>query len=485
MNETQSTARKITLTSTGEVYVDPEGNTQSLPQRRVALLIFCDAESQVVPLSEGAPVVVGRGTPSEIVVSDNSISLQHARFVLQDGRISVTDLDSRNGTFLRGSRIREAELDAGDELQMGRARVIVAATARTEALAGEEPVASADDLVVESDKMKQLYRDAARAAPAELPVLILGETGAGKEHVAIAIHREGPRREKPFVVVNCAAIPPGLLESTLFGHERGAFTGAAGRAIGMFERAHGGILFLDEIGELPIGAQAALLRAIETGRIYRVGASTEVAIDARIVAATHCDLEAMVEDGSFRRDLFYRLSGVVLKVPPLRERPEEIAALSRYFLAKARREWRTSAPTLTADALRALESYSWPGNVRQLRHAVERAALLGGDGAISSAQLPDYVTLTLPGPGGEQSPKKHSIELALREQLQRYERSLIEDALRRAAGNRQVAAKLLRIPLRTLFRRIQACGVADDADREKTTGGDSPAIETRGDFCRS
>jgi transcriptional regulator with PAS, ATPase and Fis domain len=257
-------------------------------------------------------------------------------------------------------------------------------------------------------------------------------------------------------------LPAALLESTLFGHERGAFTGAAARSIGVFERAHGGVLFLDEIGELASGAQAALLRAIETLRIIRVGSSIETAVDVRVVAATHCDLAAMIEEGSFRKDLYFRLSGVQLEVPPLRERADEIEPLVGLFLNKARDDWGARARDVARDALEALRSYHWPGNVRQLRHAVERAALLSTGATLVAADFPAYVFE--PDSSPAVAPAPLPVELALREQLRRYERLLIAEALRRAGGNREIAAKLLRIPRRTLFRKLRSSTQGDDQD---------------------
>jgi DNA-binding NtrC family response regulator len=408
------------------------------------------------PVEGGSAVVVGREAPSEIVVNDASVSRQHARFSLEDGAIWVEDLGSRNGTFLRGRRIERERLTGGDEVGVGKARVVLAAT-RVPDGGIERICASDEDLVVQNPRMKQLYQDAARAARANVPILVLGETGSGKEHVAAAIHREGPRKTEPFVVVNCGAIPTSLLETTLFGHERGAFTGAAARAIGVFERADGGVLFLDEIGELTMSAQVALLRALETRRISRVGGSSEIQVDVRVVAATHCDLEGMIEEGTFRQDLYFRLSGVQLEVPPLRERSDEIAPLSRLFLARARREWDVRAREIAREAMAALERYAWPGNVRQLRHAIERSALLGGGETIAVADLPEYVLARVPETP-ERTPPELAVEsgdLALKERVRRFERALIDEALRRAGGNRQVAAKLLRIPLRTLFRKMR------------------------------
>jgi DNA-binding NtrC family response regulator len=234
------------------------------------------------------------------------------------------------------------------------------------------------------------------------------------------------------------------------------------RAVGVFERADGGVLFLDEIGELSAGAQAALLRAIETRRICRVGASSEITVDVNVIAATHCDLEAMVEEGTFRQDLYFRLGGIVLSVPPLRERVDEIEPLLEFFLAKARDEWGVRAREVAPEALRALLTYTWPGNVRQLQHAVERAALLGTGETIVPSALPQYIFQDAANVRGPALLEPPGVDLALRQQLRRYERALIEEALRRAAGNRQVAAKLLRIPMRTVFRRMRACGITSE-----------------------
>jgi transcriptional regulator with PAS, ATPase and Fis domain len=292
----------------------------------------------------------------------------------------------------------------------------------------------------------------------------LGETGTGKEHVARTVHRESERRDKPFIAVNCAAIAPSLLEATLFGHERGAFTGAVARTAGVFERADGGVLFLDEVGDLSSSAQVALLRAIETQKICRIGSSSEIEVDVQIVAATHCDLEAMIEEETFRRDLYFRLNGIQLELPPLRERGDEIEPLVELFLAGARREWGVRARELTQEALDCLRRCAWPGNVRQLRYAIERAALLGGGEVIAAADLPSYVTTQLVATPATAAPEAAPVQLALKQELRRYERALIDEALRRAGGNRLAAAKLLRIPLRTLFRKLRASGAVEPTE---------------------
>lgn len=313
-----------------------------------------------------------------------------------------------------------------------------------------------DDVVLRNARMQRIYADAARAARGRLPVLVRGETGVGKELVARAIHRESPRRDRPLVVVNCAAIAASLLESTLFGHERGAFTGASQRNLGVFERAHEGTLFLDEVGDLAGHAQVALLRAIEDQRITRLGGSSEIEIDVHVIAATNCDLDSMVDQGRFRGDLLFRLNGIRLDVPPLRERTDEIEPLARSFLERACRVWQLGQRELSPEAIDALQRCSWPGNVRQLRYAIERAALLSPSALITREDLPEHVTGSNEVPPASMTCLELEAELGLKHQVARYERALIEAALRRAGGNRQTAAKLLRVPLRTLFRKLRS-----------------------------
>ncbi|HEX4351882.1 MAG TPA: sigma 54-interacting transcriptional regulator, partial [Polyangiales bacterium] len=391
-----------------------------------------------------------------VVVRDPSISRQHVRFRRERDEVWVEDLDSRHGTFVRGRRIERERLAPFDEVSLGDVRVVLAGT--------EDPspthVESSDPtLVIQNARMRHVYSQAELAARGRLPILVLGETGTGKEHVAQAIHRASPRRDKPLVAVNCAAIAPSLLESALFGHERGAFTGANQRSIGVFERADGGMLFLDEVGDLSANAQVALLRAIETQTICRLGAAKEIRVDVHIVTATHCDLEGMVEEDTFRRDLYFRLNGIQLELPPLRERTDEIEAMARLFLQRACREWNLPARELATDAIEALLACGWPGNVRQLRYAIERAALLARGRVITANDLPEYVRERA---APTASPVLLAPDLGLRQQLRRYERMLIDEALRRSGGNRQAAAKLLRVPLRTLFRKMRGPGAHEE-----------------------
>jgi DNA-binding NtrC family response regulator len=320
------------------------------------------------------------------------------------------------------------------------------------------------DVVVKNPAMKEVMATVKRLAGSTIAVLINGETGTGKEVVARAIHDAGPRRKQPLRSINCAAIPGMLIESVLFGHEQGAYTGADKQARGIFEQADGGTVLLDEIGELAASAQAALLRVLETKRVTRVGGEKEIEVDVRVVAATHRDLEGMVEAGRFRQDLLYRLNTVTLRIPPLRERVDEIRPLAERFLKDARRQAGTDVRTIDARAMAALEGYGWPGNVRELRNVIERAVVLAEGQAITIEDLTEKVR------GGARVHAAATEEPAdepgdYKEHVRRYEAELILRALHKANGNQTEAARALNLPLRTLVHKIQTYGIKKKFDR--------------------
>ena len=320
-------------------------------------------------------------------------------------------------------------------------------------------------LIGRSRAMQDVYRMITRVLRNDLTVLVTGESGTGKELVAEAIHQLGSRRTGPFVAVNMAAIPHDLLESELFGHERGAFTGAHSQQIGKFEQANGGTLFLDEIGDMPAEAQTRLLRALQSGRIRRVGGRQEIGVDVRIVAATNRDLVPMIADGRFREDLFYRLNVVPIHLPPLRERREDVGALTRHFLAQARDEG-LPQHSVSEDAVTALSAHEWRGNVRELRNHVFRLALMARDEVIDS----ELVTDLLPQPlASAASQSENAFEEPLSVWLDRarpadgslyhdalaeFEKPLIEHALRETNGNQVRAAELLGINRNTLRKKL-------------------------------
>ncbi|EAQ30214.1 NtrC, nitrogen regulation protein NtrC [Erythrobacter sp. NAP1] len=330
-------------------------------------------------------------------------------------------------------------------------------------------------LVGRSPAMQGVYRMITRVLRNDLTVLVTGESGTGKELVAEAIHQLGSRRTGPFVAVNTAAIPHDLVESELFGHEKGAFTGAVAQAIGKFEQANGGTLFLDEIGDMPAEAQTRLLRALQSGRIRRVGGRQEIAVDVRIIAATNRDLAPMITAGKFREDLFYRLNVVPIELPPLRERREDVEVLSQHFLSQAVEDG-LPRRQLTTSAIERLEARNWRGNVRELRNVIYRLALMSREDAIDASSLGDILGEEAPfypaesaGRGGiaaaldvwlaQEEPAPGTVYSSA---IAAFEKPLIEHALGETGGNQLRAAKLLGINRNTLRKRISELEIEPD-----------------------
>lgn len=307
------------------------------------------------------------------------------------------------------------------------------------------PEVSGDELVTVNPNMRRLLELADRVALRDVPVLLTGESGTGKELMARRLHRRSARRDGPFVAVNCAALPESLAESELFGHEKGAFTGADKDRPGRFEEANGGTLFLDEIGDLPLALQAKLLRVLEDGLVRRVGGRRDIPVSVRVVAATNRDLTQAMEAGQFRRDLYYRLAVVRIELPPLRQRKGDISALARHFLLSLAARHGLPAGELSPEALEALENYAWPGNVRELRNVLERALVVRAGGVIRREDL-DLPALSS---GASSFPLDRDAR----------EREAILEALRRANGNRERAAELLGISVRTLYYRLRRHGI--------------------------
>ncbi len=322
----------------------------------------------------------------------------------------------------------------------------------------------ASSVIVKNPAMKQVMATVKRLAQSTIAVLIHGETGTGKEVIARALHDGGPRKKQPMRTINCAAIPGQLIESVLFGHEQGAYTGADKAARGLFEQASGGTVLLDEIGELAPSAQAALLRVLETKKVTRVGGDKEVDVDVRVIAATHRDLDAMVEAGRFRQDLLYRLNTMTVRLPPLRERVDEIKPLAERFLKEACKQASADVRSIDPQALAALEAYGWPGNVRELRNAIDRAVVLAENKTIMLADLTDRIR------GATKSAESEAggdgaLPSDYKDHLRKYEAELILKALHKHNGNQTEAAKALGLPLRTLVHKIQTYGIKKKFDR--------------------
>lgn len=307
-----------------------------------------------------------------------------------------------------------------------------------------------------NSRMREIFSQIRKVADLKTTILVLGESGTGKELVARALHQNGRRSQKPFVAVNCGAIPENLLESELFGHVRGAFTDASSDKTGLFEQADGGTLFLDEIGEMPLALQVKLLRVLQEGEIKRVGDATTRKIDVRVVSATSRDLSADIVTGRFREDLYFRLNVFCLELPPLRERVEDIPLLAEHFLKRYGSVDNGQAWRIEPDAMRSLMAHRWPGNVRELENAVERACILCDGGRITSACLPSSVRLL---DEDHQDESAGDENLSIKKAEDTIERELIRKALAKTSGNRTQAAKMLEISHRSLLYKIKEYGI--------------------------
>jgi two-component system, NtrC family, response regulator AtoC len=465
------------------------------------LTVYLKQASSTHPLPFGASLRIGRGSRVQIRIDDPSVSREHLQIHIGQ-TIEVEDLGSSNGTQIFPASEGSGEhgpsrgplkpgerhtLRNGDLVRVGAVPCLLhveEATGRV--VHSTVPPSSNGGAVIVDPEMRRIYELAARAAQSDIGVLIHGETGAGKELLAEAVHHASVRAHRPLLKVNCGAIAENLLESELFGHEKGAFTGAHAARAGLFESTAGGTIFMDEIGEMPLTTQVKLLRVLEERQIRRVGASKNIPIDVRFIAATNRDLQIEVARGRFRQDLYYRISGIVLQIPPLRQRPSEIEPLARHFLGLFCMTSRIRIPELTAEAVDAMLSYSWPGNVRELRNAMERAPFLSGGGPILPEHLPRNVATNdddfleektdihnvRPGSplrGAAQpfvgapvgfGPLQHTpIVPRVDAQRMQGERERIIEALARADGNQTKAAELLGVSRRTLINRIEEFGL--------------------------
>jgi DNA-binding NtrC family response regulator len=391
-----------------------------------------EAGARRVPLSAERRVF-GTSPSVDVVLRDATVSSRHCALTVLGEGVAIEDLGSRNGTFVGNARVREAWGCTGTTVSVGRSTLVIASVDPREP--SQPPGDPLPGIAGASLVMRRLADQVRRLACHSLPVLVAGESGTGKELVARAIHAEGPRSSRPFVAMNVTALPRDLVESELFGHERGAFTGAHARRLGAFAEAEGGTLFLDEVGDLPLEAQPKLLRALDGYEVRRVGAAGGGSrADVRVVAATHAPLEQRVTAGEFRRDLFHRLECFVIRVPPLRERRGDIAPIARELLAQIAPQ--VGRRSLTPAALGRLAAHDWPGNVRELRNVLCRAADATSRGACIDA---------------------HDIDGALRREPPEWRPSLSPPAARslleELEGNMSAAARAAGIP-RTSFRKL-------------------------------
>ncbi len=439
----------------------------------MVLLVLADRIHTTVRLPAFGQLTIGRTAENDLQIDDASISRRHA--ILHIGPpLAIEDAGSSNGTILRGvrsqsletGRMLETRVKPGEPVQIGLGDIVSLGsvvlvvqpgdTPRKPVAARVAPVPSAP-AVVEDPAMRQVYELAGRVAVGDISVLLLGETGSGKDVLAEAIHRASPRAARPLLRLNCAALTEMLLESELFGYEKGAFTGAMQAKQGLLETAQGGSVFLDEVGELPPAIQAKLLRVLEDRQVMPIGGLRPRPIDVRFISATNRDLEAEVKGGRFRQDLYFRLNGVALVVPPLRERPGEIEPLAHMFLEQVCARLKVPLPPISPDAMAVMRRHSWPGNVRELKNLMDRVVLLCAGGPVTLEHLP------LERMGGA-PPKDNGAVVAtagvsspdLRSEVAALERQRILDALEKCAGNQTQAARLLGMPRRTLVKRLTA-----------------------------
>jgi len=405
----------------------------------------------------GEGFTAGKDAACDLVLQDRFASSRHLKVTRRDGTFHVVDLRSTNGTWLGPVRVFEAEVPLPTVLRVGETELVLESAAP----GTRKEVADFHGIIGSAPSVRQLTELIERVAPSSAAVTVLGESGTGKELVARAIHTCSQRASRSLIPVNCAAISKELIESELFGHEKGSFTGANTVRKGAFEEADGGTLFLDEIGELPLDLQAKLLRALEGGEIKRVGASRPIQVDVRVVAATNRDLLAAAREGRFREDLYYRLCVIPLHLPPLRSRKSDLGALAEHFLHTYAP--RGQAVRFTPAALERLQQHAWPGNIRELRNVVHRALLLrkgpviDADGLAFDQELNRDTGISVPElPPG----------MTLEQMLEKLERQIVEAALKRCNNNRERVARELGVARSTLFKRLKDWGLTKQDEQE-------------------
>ncbi|MFL5451546.1 MAG: sigma 54-interacting transcriptional regulator [Myxococcales bacterium] len=399
---------------------------------------------------DGNLVSLGAHPGNDVHLEDRFVSQHHCRLHGRDGRLWIQDLGSTNGTVVDGARVSEAEIGPGSLVRVGEQVLRVERQYEGGPILVPGVVTRDPALCAALDLLK-------RAAPSRVPVIILGESGSGKEVAARAVHELSSRSAGPFVPVNCGAIAVEVAEAELFGHERGAFTGAVQSSIGAFGAAEGGTIFLDEIGDLPLSLQVKLLRALESGEVKPVGAPRPRRIDVRVVCATHRDLRAEVRRGAFREDLYYRLGGLTVRLPPLRERPGDVLPLAEHFLALEGDGIRRS---FSADARAALAAHRWPGNARELRHVVQLAVVLSDSPVIRAGALRFGPAQESPRPVPEQAVEDSRDLVDLRGRtLEELEGIAIRAAFDRHRGNRRAILAELGTSRSNLLRKLDQLGL--------------------------
>ncbi|PIR21003.1 MAG: Fis family transcriptional regulator [Deltaproteobacteria bacterium CG11_big_fil_rev_8_21_14_0_20_47_16] len=415
---------------------------------------------------EKPQIKIGKKEGNDLLLSDKTVSRNHIEIEYTSDSFLLRDLGSTNGTYLNGTRVKEAYLAPGDVIKLGNTSIEFQAFSETVKIEPSENE-SFGSMVAKSRKMRQIFGILEKIAPTFATVVIEGETGTGKDLVAQAIHHFSTRKNRPFIVFDCSAVASNLIESELFGHEKGAFTGAIKSRKGAFEEAAGGTIFLDEIGELPLDLQPKLLRALEQREIRRVGSNIATDIDVRVLCATNRDLKKEVAEGRFREDLYYRLSVVKINIPPLRDRPEDIPMIIEKILKDAKFN-RTVDGGLRVvrvedDALKVLQRYQWPGNVRELANIVERAVSFAEGNSIAKSHL-DYVFSELDAEEEHTEKLVMDTDLPFKEAKQKlldvFEKDYLIDLLKRNNNNLSKAAREAKIDRKHIRNLLKKYGIS-------------------------
>jgi len=406
-----------------------------------ARLVWQDGDDERATALSGKPVLIGKSAKASISLDDPHVSHEHARVTLTTEGVLVEDLDSRNGTVVNDVPVTSLVLHQGAVITVGKTELLL------EVGTAIESIGSFHGVIGGSAAMTKLFATLEKLVRSEVSVMLTGETGTGKDVLARAMHKGGPRASKPFSVFDCGAVAANLVESDLFGHTRGAFTGSTEDREGVFERGNGGTVFLDEIGELPLELQPRLLRVLEQRQVRRVGGADQRDVDVRVIAATNRDLDAEVKAGRFRRDLYFRLSAAVVHVPALRERMEDVPELANSFLREL------GKPLVIAPAtLKALVDYDWPGNVRELKNVITSAA------AVAEGTTLDPQDLLFFKRKGARAATLDRLPLAGRT-LEHLERAAIRQTLLQTGNNKRKTAKILGIASSTLYEKIKKYGL--------------------------
>ena len=425
-----------------------------LPVRTLSLRVVGGPDLGLTVTDATGPVTIGNAEGNSLRLTDPSVSRFHVELSRKGDRVLVKDLGSTNGTVVNGVQLMEAAVPPGAVLTLGHTQVEVSGGKTGNVALSDKD--SLGPLRGQSPVMRALMARIETAAKSDSPVLLHGESGTGKELIARALHERGPRAKKPFITVDCGSLSPGLVTSELFGHERGAFTGADRRHIGAFERANGGTVFLDEIGELPPSLQANLLGVLERRRFRRVGSQDELSVDVRVVSATHRDLRAAVNTGQFRLDLFFRVAVVKLDVPPLRARLDDLELLITHFLREAGSD-ATVAQLFPKDVLTTLRAHQWPGNVRELRNLVEATLAMGEPPTLEAEAVPNEGATATTFPGPERTYKEARAEV-----LQRFEHEYLQKLLALTKGNVSAASRHAKMDRSHLIELLQRHGLRDE-----------------------